>query len=229
MATEAGGFDKLLELAQKAGAIPALLQAARDAGGFEKLVKMAQEAAGFPTLMDLARECGGLPKLVQLAKDIGVAKVKEYLDILKAGERIRDPVKTLEDLINEFKSAQKLDRVFDLSRDAAHGGKISLKTIQEARVGLALEEAGKLAPPIARCPNPAAEFIDGNGVMWDVKGFFSGTGRGAFKLVDDLAKVNAELAAGDNVIIDTSKMNAADIQALRNAIGNNPRVRWYPP
>jgi hypothetical protein len=179
--------------------------------------------------MELARECGGLPKLVQLAKDIGVAKVKEYLDILKAGERIRDPVKTLEDLINEFKSAQKLDRVFDLSRDAAHGGKISLKTIQEARVGLALEEAGKLPPPITRCPNPAAEFIDGNGAMWDVKGFFSGTGRGAFKLVDDLAKVNAELAAGENVIVDTSKMNPADIQALRNAIGQNPRVRWYPP
>jgi hypothetical protein len=229
MATEAGGFDKLLELAKDAGGISALLQAARDAGGFEQLVKMAQEAGGFPELMDLARECGGLPKLVQLAKDIGVAKVKEYLDILKAGERIGDPVKTLEDLINEFKSAQKLDRVFDLSRDAAHGGKISLKTIQEARVGLALEDAGKLAPPITRCPNPAAEFIDGNGVMWDVKGFFSGTGRGAFKLVDDLAKVNAELAAGENVIVDTSKMNPADIQALRNAIGNNPRVRWYPP
>ena len=41
--------------------------------------------------------------------------------------------------------------------------------------------------------------------------------------------MNAELAAGENVIIDTSKMNPTDIQALRNAIGNNPRVRWYPP
>jgi len=155
----------------------------------------------------------------------------EFLDVLKGGERIKDPGKELQALIDEFKTAERIERVFELSRDAAHGNKISLKTIQEARVGLELEARGVLRPPITRYPGAAAEFLDGDKVPWDVKGFYSGSVKGAFKLVDGVAKVGEELANGENVIVDTSKMNTKDIADLRAAItakGWDARVRWYP-
>lgn len=97
-------------------------------------------------------------------------------------------------------------------------------------MGLDLEAKGILQPPITRYPGAAAEFLDGNKVPWDVKGFFSGSGKGAFKLVDSVAMVGDELALGENVIIDTTKMNAKDIADLRASItakGWDARVRWY--
>jgi len=48
---------------------------------------------------------------------------------------------------------------------------------------------------------------------------------------DDLAKIKAELKLGENVIVDTTRMNAKDIAALRTAVsthGWNARVKWYP-
>jgi hypothetical protein len=226
-----GGIDKLLELAKAAGGMDKLLEAAKAAGGIDELLAMARETGGFDKLLQLAKEVGGFDKLVAMAKDISVAKAREFLDVLKGGERIKDPAKELETLINEFKTSERIERVFELARDAAHGNKISLKTIQEARVGLELEAKGVLQPPITRYPGEAAEFLDGNKVPWDVKGFFSGSGKGAFRLVDDLAKVGDELAKGENVIVDTTKMNAKDIADLRAAItakGWDARVRWYP-
>ncbi len=230
-ANAAGGLDKLLEAAKQIGGLDKLLDAAKTAGGMDKLLDMAKQAGGLDKLLALAKECGGLDKLVAMAKDIGVAKVRELLDVLKGGERIGDPAGELQKLISEFKTAEKIERVFDLARDTAHGGKISLKTIQEARVGLELEAQGVLKPPITRYPGPAAEFLDGDGVAWDVKGFFSGAGRGAFKLGTDLAKIEHELDAGENVIVDTTKMSAKDVADLRAAVtskGWDARVKWYP-
>jgi hypothetical protein len=77
----------------------------------------------------LAKEVGGLDKLVATANDIGIAKVREFLDVLNGGERITDPAAELHSLINEFKTSERIERVFELARDAAHANKISLKTI----------------------------------------------------------------------------------------------------
>jgi hypothetical protein len=52
-----------------------------------------------------------------------------------------------------------------------------------------------------------------------------------FELARDMGKVEDEIAGGENVIIDTSKMSPADIQSLQSEVGakglqNN--VVWYP-
>jgi hypothetical protein len=47
----------------------------------------------------------------------------------------------------------------------------------------------------------------------------------------DAGKIDAELARQENVIVDTSKMSAADVRALRAegaARGWGNRVKWWP-
>ncbi len=177
----------------------------------------------------------GAESLKSLSRDLGgreIAALEQQLGAEALQRLSRDlPGRMINDLAAEFQTAARVERVAELAKDPAHGNKITPKTIQEARVGLALEDQGILKPPIKRYPGEAAEFLDGDGQAWDVKGFFSGKGRGAFKLVDDIAKVGKELKLGENVIIDTTKMNAADIASLRAEVtsrGWDPRVKWYP-
>jgi len=125
-------------------------------------------------------------------------------------------------------------RLKKLAEDPAHNGKISAKTINEAKVGLRLEKSGKLKGPITRDPNPAgAEFIDANGVKWDVKSFRSDfpPRKGGFKLDRDLEKLKAELSKAENVIIDTQKMSPQHVADLKKGLtdeGLLHRVLWYP-
>jgi hypothetical protein len=120
-----------------------------------------------------------------------------------------------------------------LASDPAHGGKISIKSIQERTVGLELEKAGKVPGPITRDPTGAAEFIDGKGNKWDVKGFNSNFSpkKGGFSAATDAGKVDKSLALGENVMLDTSKMNDADVAALKSegtARGWGDRVQYWP-
>jgi hypothetical protein len=62
----------------------------------------------------------------------------------------------------------------ELARDPAQGGKITTKTLQEARVGRSLEDSGRLSR-LRRDPSGGAEFIDESGQAWDVKGYHSGS------------------------------------------------------
>lgn len=125
------------------------------------------------------------------------------------------------------------EELADLARDPAHGGKTGPKAQHEARVGLELEARGDIPGKIVRDPTGAAEFIDGNGQKWDVKGFNSDypPKKGGFSLERDANKVSDELAGGENVIIDTSKMKPADVEALRAEgarRGWGDRVKWWP-
>lgn len=105
-------------------------------------------------------------------------------------------------------------RLKELSKDPAKGDKITPQSRREAEVGLDLEEQGKLHG-IKRDPTGAAEFIDANGVSWDVKGFVSGDMKGGFKLAESALKIERELLVGENVIVDTARMSAQDISALK--------------
>lgn len=121
----------------------------------------------------------------------------------------------------------------DLARDPAHAGKIGPKSIQERSVGLDLEARGDVPGPIVRDPSGAAEFIDGAGQKWDVKGFNSNfpPKKGGFDLVRDADKLDASLAQGENVMLDTSQMSGQDIQALKAEGANRnwgDRVKWWP-
>ncbi|QRN97205.1 LysM peptidoglycan-binding domain-containing protein [Archangium violaceum] len=152
-------------------------------------------------------------------------KVDDVDDAPKVDPKKQEPESTL---------AQLRARFTELARDPAHNGKISSKTINEAKVGLKLEKSGKLKGPITRDPNPAgAEFIDADGIKWDVKSFRSDfpPKKGGFKLERDLEKIKSELAEGENVIIDTQKMSPQHVADLKKALSEASlldRILWYP-
>jgi len=125
------------------------------------------------------------------------------------------------------------DELDDLARDPARGGKIDPKSEQERAVALGLESRGDVPGPVTRDPTGAADFIDGNGQPWDVKGFNSNfpPNKGGFDPMVDAGKVDTSLTQGENVMIDTSKMSPSDVAALRQqgaSRGWGDKVKWWP-
>lgn len=117
--------------------------------------------------------------------------------------------------------------------DLAHVGKITPATLNESAVALGLEGRGNLISPISRSPEARADFIDGNGQLWDVKGFNSNfpPRKGGFELNRSMAQIQSELAKGENVILDTQNMSPQHIADLRQAIetaGIGDQIRWFP-
>ncbi|ABF90255.1 hypothetical protein MXAN_7256 [Myxococcus xanthus DK 1622] len=126
-------------------------------------------------------------------------------------------------------------RIEELASDPAQGGKVTPKTRREAEVGLQLEERRQLPAPIKRDPTGQSEFVDSQGIKWDIKTFDSRfpPRKGGFSLERDLDKIKAELARGENVILNTENMSAQHVQALRNAIDAlgpsvSSRILWFP-
>jgi hypothetical protein len=124
-------------------------------------------------------------------------------------------------------------RLLELARDPGQGGKITPKTMQEALAAYDLEQSGDLPAPVTRSEDPAADFLDGTGQEWDVKGFHSGfpPSQGGYDLDTSMTKIEAELNRGENVILDTSKLteaDSADLGAAVDAKGWSERVLWWP-
>ncbi|MDQ6671314.1 MAG: hypothetical protein M3069_11290 [Chloroflexota bacterium] len=125
-------------------------------------------------------------------------------------------------------------RLQELARDPAQGGKITPGSLQEARVAQGLEQAGVLPGPVRRDPTGGADFVDATGQDWDVKGFNSNfpLRQGGYDLGDSMSKIRDALASGENVILDSAKLSAAAIQELRAAVEAQPgwagRVVWWP-
>lgn len=100
--------------------------------------------------------------------------------------------------------------------------------------GLELEARGELPCPIIRDPNPAGgEFIDANGVIWDVKGWYlkyAPKGYNKQKVLDDLTESIVE--KGENVIIDTTKLTPEHIEEVKQIVkdaGLDNNVIWWEP
>lgn len=203
-------FPKVQRLVDKTKALARSLPADRKKKLTQAVTDSAEESA------DL-RKADGVVGPGQKADDVA--------DAPKVDPKKQEPEPTL---------AQLKARFTELAKDPAHAGKISSKTITEAKVGLKLEKSGKLKGPITRDPNPAgAEFIDADGVKWDVKAFRSDfpPRKGGFKLERDLEKIKAELAKGENVIIDTQKLSPQHVAELKKALvdaGVQDRILWYP-
>lgn len=128
------------------------------------------------------------------------------------------------------RSAEELE---DLARDPAHGGRVTPGSARERDVGLGLEGSGEVAGPITRDPTGSAEFIDGNGQAWDVKGFNSNytPRKGGFSLERDAGKVERELASGENVMLDTGNLSPEHSQLLKEEAlrrGWEDRVKFWP-
>ena len=132
----------------------------------------------------------------------------------------------------------------DLARDPASNGKIEPKNIREREVGLAVEERGQLGKPV-RDPQAenGAEFIDtSSGLKGDVKSFESypsgdngvpitNPKKGAFTIKQGMKKLQKEFDNGNNVIIDTRKMEPEHVEQLKKAIdeeGVTDKIIWYP-
>lgn len=83
---------------------------------------------------------------------------------------------------------------------------------------------------LRRDPSGAAEFIDENGTSWDIKSWRSDY-RNGFNLGRAVQQIQRELNAGENVIINWSRLSLLDAQALRAAIsaeaGWSARILWY--
>jgi hypothetical protein len=125
-------------------------------------------------------------------------------------------------------------RLQELAKDPAHGGRTSAASRAEAEAGLGLEEGGVLRGPIRRSANPGEEFIDGNGQSWDVKAFRSDVvRRGRFTVDTAMESIGKEIRqSGNNVILDTRNLTADDVAALKNALTQTPdllaKVVFYP-
>ena len=124
-------------------------------------------------------------------------------------------------------------RIKILARDPAQGGKVTPKTVREAEVAVSLEESGKVPGPIQRDPTGGADFIDGSGKPWDVKGFDSGhsPAQGGFDLATDAGAVDKSLTLGEDVMLDTGKMSPADIASMKAEgikRGWGDRVKFFP-
>ena len=125
------------------------------------------------------------------------------------------------------------ERLRGLSTDPAVGGAITRKTAAEAVPAVRLEARGDLPGPVERSLHPGADFLDGEGVAWDVKAFQSNPPgpRGAFELHTALQEIQSEFVAKENVILDTTGLTPEHLEQLRQAIharGWGGRIRWYP-
>lgn len=110
-----------------------------------------------------------------------------------------------------------------LMRDPAHGNKITIKSIDEALVGLAAEEQGLLKGPLIRDTTPAAEFIDRVGQAWDVKAAVSKAPNGKYIFNADTlcASIKRDLSLGENILLDLTKLEINDFPILLDRIKSN--------
>ncbi|WP_429842743.1 hypothetical protein [Brevibacillus sp. FIR094] len=161
-------------------------------------------------------------------------KGKSDLDIIR-----KDAPDYYQELMDKYGDkgtyhARTPDEYEDLARDPDHNFNIDDKTRIERQAGLELEVRGELTGPIVRDPvTGRGEFIDGNGQVWDVKGFNSNypPKKGGFRLDKAMADIEDELSKGENVILDTTKLSQDHIEQLTNAISTmewKGKIRWWP-
>lgn len=94
---------------------------------------------------------------------------------------------------------------------------------------LEAQERGLITGPLRRGPK-RTDAVDGAGQTWDVKSFDSNFPRrqGGFTPARAVRSVEAKLAGGTNVLVETRWMKPTDVQALKQesaARGWGDRVR----
>lgn len=219
---------KLLEKIPNPDQLTTLLGVVKDP---DKLLQMVEKVPDFTKLQRLLSKVRDADKLLQLLEKVPDGdKLLELLDLIEAVTGSADADKALQALTE----VPDIDLLL-LSIDPANkGGKlVTAKGLAEGRFGQDVARSGKVPGPLKRDPTGAAEFLDANRTPWDVKGPNSGRPRaqGGFDLTRDADKIAAEIAAGENVIVDTSKMSAADVAALQAEVarrGLAGKVVFHP-
>jgi hypothetical protein len=118
--------------------------------------------------------------------------------------------------------AARQKRIDKLARDPDRG-RIDATTRREATDAVELEDAGRVKGPLRRADgkqNPresGADFIDADGRLWDHKIATSKHGR--FDADGYVAKIERnDIANGERIMLNHSELNAADREALLQAI-----------
>ncbi|HET6707502.1 hypothetical protein [Amycolatopsis sp.] len=139
------------------------------------------------------------------------------------------PIHTSEQGVDEFDTPEEREqerqeyerRKEELAQDPDHGGTATAATRREAEVALGLEKMGAVTPPVER-GSPGADFKDGSGQDWDVKGFQTRPGRGGYTRAAAEKSIQREIAAGEHVALDIGKLSPADRDDLKKLVGSHP-------
>lgn len=111
----------------------------------------------------------------------------------------------------------------EIARDPAHGGNATEGTRREAEVALGLEGTGSVPGPVERASDPGADFTDGSGQDWDVKGFRTMPGqRGSYDRGAAERSIQREIANGEKVALDTGKLSREDFDDLKDLVASHP-------
>lgn len=141
-------------------------------------------------------------------------------DAIKGGGSTKNTGKLMYDADGNYTGGRTKAELDALADDPAHMGskrQVDIeKGIHEQKVGLGVEESGKIKGPITRDPSGKAEFFDADGQAWDVKSFNSyyKPKQGGFTLQSAMRSINKSLSEGEHVILDTTNLSSQHLSEL---------------
>ncbi len=136
-------------------------------------------------------------------ENFNFAKLDDKGTLLQVGE-VFDPWEPQE-------IDQAMQRLESLAIDPAKGPKLQLGGVEEAVVALQAENL-EIFEHLTREPTGGAEFVDENGVEWDVKSPLSPPPdqNWQFSASHQLKKVRHDFAQGDKVLFNLTRVNESD-------------------
>jgi len=215
------GVVKNLKYADETGA---LLKNADEMGSLAKNADRVQEAL---KLLDKGEH---LKYTDELGNVLNIRKVDNGFEILDSTGTVLRKTDNLDEVADAVEALYKGTGKYDingkytggrtqaeldaLAKDPAHAGSTRQYDVDqgllEQKVGLSLEESGKLKGPITRDPTGASEFFDANGQAWDVKSFNSNfkPSKGGYTLQKSMDSILDSLGKNENVLLDTSNLSS---------------------
>jgi hypothetical protein len=211
-------------------------------GVFKTIIKLLEAADKLGDAWDWAR--GAKKSLKGKVPDEVVEKRKKAEEAEEAAEAAA-------------KAAKREERLKELAKDPDKGGQVTDSSKREAEVALALEDAGRLPPPVrrpARGDGHSGDFVDGTGQDWDMKAPMSRSKliekkeadaaragrpvkidpavaqRGEFEASRVLNAIRREVGANEKVVIDAAGLTPEDLATLKaevTAAGFDADVIYY--
>lgn len=160
-------------------------------------------------------------EIKKLEAECGKENVDEALKVHKVDERAilhrQNVLEQVKETARDLKEINSNPRCKPFKYDPAQGNKVTLNSIDEAMAGKACEEQGLLDVPITRSLNRGEDFIDASKQAWDVKTprSYALNGKYIFDAKDFVCNaVKPEYPLGENVIINITKLEQADLGEL---------------
>jgi hypothetical protein len=161
-------------------------------------------------------------KLAQLAAKLkGLSVVQRFRKAIPSTKR---------------KRVERTMRREDLARDPDKGARVTDKGLKEADDALALERLGAVPKPVRRANGAkhprenGADFVDGDGGLWDHKFAISGRGFDPRKYLDGIER--NDIRNGERIMLNHEQLERADLRRLLAEIddrGLRSHFRFLPP